>query len=150
MRMEIKNRLGQLIHTGDASRRFCDLDLRRAVFEGMILEGEHFDGPSRLLLYPVWPPLQSQYPQKYRNERIRIHGDDAAPALQLPLRALDGLLPAEMHDNNFATTLSSLMVPAEGAAALQGCPRVAVLHAFEVQLLETIGTLRIAQAGAVN
>jgi uncharacterized protein YjbI with pentapeptide repeats len=42
--MEIKNGEGRVIHTGDASNRFCDLDLRTAVFEGMVLQGAHFDG----------------------------------------------------------------------------------------------------------
>jgi hypothetical protein len=44
--MEIKNREGQLIHAGDASNRFCDLDLRRAAFEGMILQGAPLKTPN--------------------------------------------------------------------------------------------------------
>jgi uncharacterized protein YjbI with pentapeptide repeats len=42
-RMEIKDREGRVIHKGDTSNRFCDLDLRNGVFEGMVLQGAHFD-----------------------------------------------------------------------------------------------------------
>ena len=41
--MEIKDRAGKLIHKSDNSRDFCELDLRTAVFTGMLLQGAVFD-----------------------------------------------------------------------------------------------------------
>jgi uncharacterized protein YjbI with pentapeptide repeats len=32
-----------VIHEGDHSNQYCDLDLRNTVFEGLVLEGAHFD-----------------------------------------------------------------------------------------------------------
>ena len=41
--MEIKNKQGVLIHSGPVGPTgFADLDLRDAVFEGMVLQGAHF------------------------------------------------------------------------------------------------------------
>jgi uncharacterized protein YjbI with pentapeptide repeats len=41
--MQIKNREGRVIHEGDRSKQYCDLDLRNAVFEGLTLQAAHFD-----------------------------------------------------------------------------------------------------------
>jgi uncharacterized protein YjbI with pentapeptide repeats len=41
--MQIKNREGRVIHEGDRSKQYCDLDLRNAVFEGLTLQPAHFD-----------------------------------------------------------------------------------------------------------
>ena len=41
--MQIKNRQGRVIHEGDRANQYCDLDLRTAVFEGMVLQGAHFE-----------------------------------------------------------------------------------------------------------
>jgi uncharacterized protein YjbI with pentapeptide repeats len=41
--MEVKDRAGKLIHKSDNSRDFCELDLRTAVFTGMLLQGAVFD-----------------------------------------------------------------------------------------------------------
>jgi uncharacterized protein YjbI with pentapeptide repeats len=41
--MEIKDRAGKLIHKSDDSRDFSELDLRNAVFTGMLLQGAVFD-----------------------------------------------------------------------------------------------------------
>jgi uncharacterized protein YjbI with pentapeptide repeats len=42
--MQIKNKRGQLLYDGDFKLEISPLDLREAVFEGMILEGVHLEG----------------------------------------------------------------------------------------------------------
>jgi hypothetical protein len=37
--MQIKNKEGKVIHEGDRSKQYGDLDLRNAVFEGLTLQG---------------------------------------------------------------------------------------------------------------
>ena len=40
--MEIKNKRGEVLHTYEDSHDFSDLELREAVFAGLVLQGAHF------------------------------------------------------------------------------------------------------------